>query len=187
VGRNTCAQIALALRDEINDLEKAGIRIIQVDEAALREGLPLRKEDWKYYLDWAVRAFRIAVSGVQDSTQIHTHMCYSNFNDIIASIAAMDADVITIETSRSDMALLDVFKSFDYPNAIGTGVYDIHSPNVPSIEHITTLMKLASQRVPAERLWINPGCGLKTRDWEEVKESLWVMVQAAKQLRDSSV
>jgi len=184
---DTCAQIALALRDEVNDLEKAGIRIIQVDEAALREGLPLRKEDWKHYLDWAVRAFRIAVSGVQDSTQIHTHMCYSNFNDIIASIAAMDADVITIETSRSDMALLDVFKSFDYPNAIGPGVYDIHSPNVPGIEEITGLIKLANQRIPAERLWVNPDCGLKTRDWEEVKESLWVMVQAAKQLRDSSV
>jgi len=184
---DTCAQIALALRDEINDLEKAGIRIIQVDEAALREGLPLRKEDWKHYLDWAVRAFRITVSGVQDSTQIHTHMCYSNFNDIIASLAAMDADVITIETSRSDMALLDVFKAFDYPNAIGPGVYDIHSPNMPSSEHIISLMKLANQRIPAEHLWVNPDCGLKTRGWKEVKESLRVMVQAAKQLREDSI
>ena len=180
---DTCAQIALALRDEVNDLEKVGIRIIQVDEAALREGLPLRKEDWQHYLDWAVRAFRIAVSGVQDSTQIHTHMCYSNFNDIIAAIAAMDADVITIETSRSDMALLDVFKSFDYPNAIGPGVYDIHSPNVPSIEHISTLMQLASQRIPAQRLWINPDCGLKTRAWKEVEKALTVMVDAARKLR----
>ena len=180
---DTCTQIALALRDEVNDLEKAGIRIIQVDEAALREGLPLRKEDWQDYLDWAVRSFRITVSGVQDSTQIHTHMCYSNFNDIITALAAMDADVITIETSRSDMALLDVFRSFDYPNAIGPGVYDIHSPNIPSIEHICSLISNAGERIPKERLWINPDCGLKTRSWKEVEAALTVMADAAKKLR----
>ncbi len=182
---DTCSQIALALRDEVNDLERAGIRVIQVDEAALREGLPLRKVGWGHYLDWAVRAFRIAVSGVGDNTQIHTHMCYSDFNDIIASIAAMDADVITIETSRSDMALLDVFEAFSYPNEIGPGVYDIHSPNVPTIKHIVTLMQQATRRIPAERLWINPDCGLKTRNWEEVKKALRIMVQAAAFMRKS--
>ena len=137
---DTCLQIALALQDEVLDLEKAGVRIIQVDEAALREGLPLRKSDWDDYLAWAVKAFRVTVSAVKDNTQIHTHMCYSNFNDIITSIAAMDADVITIETSRSDMELLDVFKSFAYPNEIGPGVYDIHSPNIPTKEQIVLLI-----------------------------------------------
>jgi len=180
----TCTQIALALRDEVLDLERAGIRIIQIDEAALREGLPLRKGEWKTYLQWAVRAFRITAGGVADETQIHTHMCYSEFNDIIESIADMDADVITIETSRSDMELLDVFKDFDYPNEIGPGVYDIHSPNVPTLEDIVSLMEKAAQRIPAERLWVNPDCGLKTRGWPEVETALENMVAAARELRD---
>ncbi len=182
----TCAQIALALRDEVQDLEAAGIGIIQIDEAALREGLPLRKADWKTYLDWAVRAFRISASGVADVTQIHTHMCYSEFNDIIDAIADMDADVITIETSRSDMELLDVFEDFHYPNEIGPGVYDIHSPNVPEIAQIVSLMEKAAQRIPAERLWINPDCGLKTRGWPEVERALKNMVSAAKTLREKA-
>jgi 5-methyltetrahydropteroyltriglutamate--homocysteine methyltransferase len=179
----TCLQVALALRDEVKDLETAGIKIIQIDEAALREGLPLRKSAWKEYLEWAVQAFRITASDVSDSTQIHTHMCYSEFNDIIESIAAMDADVITIETSRSDMELLDVFEDFHYPNEIGPGVYDIHSPNVPEIEQIVELMKKAAQRIPAERLWINPDCGLKTRGWPESEQALENMVRAAQTLR----
>ncbi|HEX21879.1 MAG TPA: 5-methyltetrahydropteroyltriglutamate--homocysteine S-methyltransferase, partial [Chromatiales bacterium] len=182
----TCEQIALALRDEVQDLQAVGIGIIQIDEAALREGLPLRKADWKRYLDWAVRAFRITASGVDDVTQIHTHMCYSEFNDIIASIAEMDADVITIETSRSDMELLDVFEDFHYPNEIGPGVYDIHSPNVPEIAQIVSLMEKAAQRIPAERLWINPDCGLKTRGWPEVERALENMVSAAEVLREKA-
>ncbi|HHH42679.1 MAG TPA: 5-methyltetrahydropteroyltriglutamate--homocysteine S-methyltransferase [Gammaproteobacteria bacterium] len=179
----TCAQIALALRDEVLDLEKAGIHIIQIDEAALREGLPLRKQEWQEYLDWAVHAFRLCAGGVADKTQIHTHMCYSEFNDIIEAIARMDADVITIETSRSDMELLDVFEDFEYPNEIGPGVYDIHSPNVPTVEAMVGLMEKAAQRIPAERLWINPDCGLKTRDWPEVEQALKNMRAAATQLR----
>jgi len=178
----TCLQLALAIRDEVLDLEAAGIKIIQIDEAALREGLPLRKSQWKTYLDWAIKAFRITANGVADDTQIHTHMCYSEFNDIIAAIAAMDADVITIETSRSDMELLDVFDEFQYPNEIGPGVYDIHSPNIPSVESMVNLMRKASQRIPAERLWVNPDCGLKTRNWEEVRPALLNMVAASKQL-----
>ncbi|HTU57338.1 MAG TPA: 5-methyltetrahydropteroyltriglutamate--homocysteine S-methyltransferase, partial [Polyangiales bacterium] len=158
----SCYQLALAIREEVLDLEKAGVRIIQIDEAALREGLPLRRSEWQEYLRWAVGAFRITANGVEDGTQIHTHMCYSEFNDIIESIAAMDADVITIETSRSDMELLEAFKSFEYPNEIGPGVYDIHSPNVPTEQQIVALMKKAAERVPAERLWVNPDCGLKT-------------------------
>lgn len=181
---DTAEQIALALRDEVADLEKAGINIIQIDEAALREGLPLRKKDWSEYLNWAVRAFRLTAGVANDATQIHTHMCYSEFNDIIQSIADMDADVITIETSRSDMELLDAFENFAYPNEIGPGVYDIHSPNIPSTQHITDLMKKAAQRIPVERLWINPDCGLKTRQWPEVKEALARMVESAHQLRD---
>lgn len=179
----TCLQVALALRDEVIDLESEGIRIIQIDEAALREGLPLRKAEWKEYLEWAVKAFRITASVVDDSTQIHTHMCYSEFNDIIEAIAAMDADVITIETSRSDMELLDVFEDFHYPNEIGPGVYDIHSPNVPEIDQIVELMQKAAQRIPAERLWINPDCGLKTRNWPESEQALENMVSAASTLR----
>jgi len=179
----SCYQLALAIREEVLDLEQAGINVIQIDEAALREGLPLRKAQWQEYLDWAVESFRITANGVTDDTQIHTHMCYSEFNDIIKSIADMDADVITIETSRSDMELLDAFKSFEYPNEIGPGVYDIHSPNIPNEEYMVKLMKLAAERVPAERLWVNPDCGLKTRQWSEVLPALTNMVQAAKALR----
>ncbi|MDP8568337.1 5-methyltetrahydropteroyltriglutamate--homocysteine S-methyltransferase [Methylophilus aquaticus] len=179
----SCYQLALAIREEVLDLEKAGIHIIQIDEAALREGLPLRKSEWKQYLQWAVEAFRITANGVADETQIHTHMCYSEFNDIIAAIADMDADVITIETSRSDMELLDAFDDFNYPNEIGPGVYDIHSPNIPTEQHIVQLMQKAAERVPAERLWVNPDCGLKTRQWSEVIPALRNMVAAAKALR----
>ncbi len=181
---DTCYQIALAIRDEVLDLEAAGIGIIQIDEAALREGLPLRKSQWQEYLNWAIKAFRITANGVKDDTQIHTHMCYSEFNDIIQAIADMDADVITIETSRSDMELLDVFDAFDYPNEIGPGVYDIHSPNIPSVESMVELMKKASQRIPAQRLWVNPDCGLKTRHWDEVKPALNNMIQASKLLAE---
>ena len=179
----SCYQLALAIREEVLDLEKAGVRIIQIDEAALREGLPLRKSQWQAYLDWAVESFRIVANGVRDETQIHTHMCYSEFNDIIAAIAEMDADVITIETSRSDMELLDVFDGFNYPNQIGPGVYDIHSPNIPSQDHIVTLMRKAAERIPAERLWVNPDCGLKTRQWNEVIPALTNLVSAARTLR----
>ncbi|MFL9994978.1 5-methyltetrahydropteroyltriglutamate--homocysteine S-methyltransferase [Paraburkholderia sediminicola] len=181
----SCYQLALAIREEVLDLEKAGVRVIQIDEAALREGLPLRKSQWQEYLDWAVKSFRITANGVDDETQIHTHMCYSEFNDIIASIADMDADVITIETSRSDMELLDAFDNFNYPNEIGPGVYDIHSPNIPTEAHIVQLMKKAAERIPAQRLWVNPDCGLKTRQWEEVIPALTNMVAAAKTLRAS--
>ncbi|HFD79487.1 MAG TPA: 5-methyltetrahydropteroyltriglutamate--homocysteine S-methyltransferase [Gammaproteobacteria bacterium] len=180
---DTCDQIALALRDEVLDLERAGIRVIQIDEAALREGLPLRRADWPSYLGRAVRAFRLSAAGVADDTQIHTHMCYSEFNDIIESIAAMDADVITIETSRSDMALLEVFERFEYPNEIGPGVYDIHSPNVPEVRDMVALLRRAAQHIPAERLWVNPDCGLKTRAWPEVEAALANMVEAARILR----
>lgn len=181
----SCYQLALAIREEVLDLEKAGICVIQIDEAALREGLPLRRSQWNEYLHWAVESFRITANGVQDETQIHTHMCYSEFNDIIASIADMDADVITIETSRSDMELLDAFDNFNYPNEIGPGVYDIHSPNIPSQENIVQLMRKAAQRIPAERLWVNPDCGLKTRNWGEVIPALKNMVEAAKILREA--
>ncbi len=182
----TCKQLALAIRDEVLDLEKAGIRIIQIDEAALREGLPLRKSQWQEYLSWAIESFRITANGVQDSTQIHTHMCYSEFNDIIAAIAKMDADVITIETSRSDMELLDAFENFQYPNEIGPGVYDIHSPNIPEQAHIVSLMQKAAERIPAQRLWVNPDCGLKTRQWGEVIPALQAMVAAAQELRQAA-
>jgi 5-methyltetrahydropteroyltriglutamate--homocysteine methyltransferase len=176
-------QLALAIRDEVVDLESAGIKIVQIDEAAFREGLPLRRAQWNEYLDWAVQAFRLCASGVRDETQIHTHMCYSEFNDVIESIAAMDADVITIETSRSDMELLEAFKAFDYPNDIGPGVYDIHSPQVPDKAQMVKLMNKAVQRIPAERLWVNPDCGLKTRAWPETEAALVNMVAAARQLR----
>lgn len=180
----TCTQIALAIRDEVVDLEKAGIRIIQIDEPAIREGLPLRKADWQNYLHWAVRAFRISASGVQDDTQIHTHMCYSEFNDIIQNIADMDADVITIECSRSQMELLDAFADFKYPNEIGPGVYDIHSPRVPAKEEMVFLLEKARSVIPSAQLWVNPDCGLKTRHWEETKKALTEMVAAAKVLRE---
>ncbi|KAB8041527.1 5-methyltetrahydropteroyltriglutamate--homocysteine S-methyltransferase [Janthinobacterium aquaticum] len=181
----SCYQLALAIRAEVLDLEQAGIRIIQIDEAALREGLPLRKAQWAQYLHWAIESFRITANGVADETQIHTHMCYSEFNDIIADIAGMDADVITIETSRSDMELLDAFDSFNYPNQIGPGVYDIHSPNIPSQQQIVQLMQKAAERIPPERLWVNPDCGLKTRGWQEVIPALANMVAAAKTLRSA--
>ncbi|KAB0550959.1 5-methyltetrahydropteroyltriglutamate--homocysteine S-methyltransferase [Pseudomonas argentinensis] len=176
-------QLALALRDEVVDLEAAGIKIIQIDEAAFREGLPLRQAEWQRYLDWATESFRLCASGVRDETQIHTHMCYSEFNDVIESIAAMDADVITIETSRSDMELLQAFEAFEYPNEIGPGVYDIHSPRVPDTAEMVKLMRKAVQRIPAERLWVNPDCGLKTRGWPETEAALVNMVAAARQLR----
>jgi len=178
-----CRQIALAIRDEVADLEAAGAGMIQIDEAALREGLPLRKSEWTAYLDWAVEAFRLCSSGVQDETQIHTHMCYSEFNDIIDAIGAMDADVISIETSRSKMELLDAFRDYRYPNEIGPGVYDIHSPRVPDIEEMTSLLKLARKRLSDTQIWINPDCGLKTRKWEEVRPALANMVAAARELR----
>lgn len=176
-------QLALAIRDEVVDLEEAGIRIVQIDEAAFREGLPLRRAEWQHYLDWASEAFRLTASGVRDETQIHTHMCYSEFNDVIESIAAMDADVITIETSRSDMELLDAFEAFAYPNEIGPGVYDIHSPRVPDSAEMAALLRKAAERIPAERLWVNPDCGLKTRAWPETEAALVNMVAAARQLR----
>jgi 5-methyltetrahydropteroyltriglutamate--homocysteine methyltransferase len=179
----TCMQIAFAIRDEVSDLEKANIKVIQIDEPAFREGLPLRKENWRAYLDWAVKAFRIASTNVDDETQIHTHMCYSEFNDIIEDIAAMDADVITIETSRSQMELLDVFAAFKYPNDIGPGVYDIHSPRVPSKEEMIALIEKAIKVIPAKQIWINPDCGLKTRNWPETKAALKAMIDAAKELR----
>lgn len=179
----TAYQIALAIRDEVEDLENAGIKIIQIDEPAIREGLPLRKMGWSDYLDWAIRAFRISSSGVADETQIHTHMCYSEFNDIIRDIADMDADVITIECSRSQMELLDAFGEFNYPNDIGPGVYDIHSPRVPSREEMTFLLQKAKEFIPAQNLWVNPDCGLKTRHWPETMEALIQMVGAAKELR----
>nr|MBF0685921.1 5-methyltetrahydropteroyltriglutamate--homocysteine S-methyltransferase [Pseudomonas sp.] len=176
-------QLALAIRDEVCDLEAAGTRIVQIDEAAFREGLPLRRAAWKGYLDWAVEAFRLCASGVGDETQIHTHMCYSEFNDVIESIAAMDADVITIETSRSHMELLEAFRAFDYPNDIGPGVYDIHSPRVPETEQMVRLLQKAAEHIPAERLWVNPDCGLKTRGWPETEAALVNMVAAARRLR----
>lgn len=179
----TARQLALAIRDEVRDLEAAGIRVIQIDEPALREGLPLRRADWPAYLAWAVNAFRLSAAGVADQTQIHTHMCYAEFNDILPSIAAMDADVITIETSRSAMELLAGFGAFDYPNEIGPGVYDIHSPRVPTVEAMTRLLERACEVIPPERLWVNPDCGLKTRGWPETEAALANMVTATRQLR----
>lgn len=181
--KDTALQLALAIREEVLDLEAAGLKIIQIDEAALREGLPLRQSDWAGYLDWAIDAFRLAANGVKDETQVHTHMCYSEFNDILGAITRMDADVITIETSRSDMALLEAFKEKSYPNDIGPGVYDIHSPNIPEPQDIVALIGKAAERIPAERLWVNPDCGLKTRGWGEVVPALENMVRAAKALR----
>lgn len=180
----TAFQIALAIRDEVADLERAGIGMIQIDEPAFREGLPLKRAEWQDYLDWAGRAFRLSASVVGDDTQIHTHMCYSEFNDILAAIAALDADVITIETSRSDMELLDGFAAFRYPNEIGPGVYDIHSPRVPDAAEMIRLLEKALAVIPAERLWVNPDCGLKTRAWREVEAALAHMVEAAHVLRE---
>jgi len=182
--RDTCRQIALAIRDEVMDLEKAGVKLIQIDEAALREGLPIRKSEWQAYLDWAVEAFRLTASGVGAATQIHTHMCYSEFNDIIGAVAAMDADVISIETSRSAMELLDAFANFSYPNDIGPGVYDIHSPRIPSQQEMEALLEKALKVLEPQQLWVNPDCGLKTRGWAEVKPALVSMVAAAKAVRN---
>lgn len=181
--RDTCMQIAFAIRDEVVDLEKSGIKIIQIDEPAIREGLPLRRENWEAYLNWAVECFRVSASGVKDETQIHTHMCYSEFNDIIKNIAAMDADVITIETSRSQMELLDAFVDFNYPNEIGPGVYDIHSPRIPSTHEMVDLLHKAMDVLPVRNIWVNPDCGLKTRRWPETEAALINMVAAAKQVR----
>lgn len=181
--RDTAWQLALALRDEVLDLERAGIRIVQIDEPALREGLPLRREDWKHYLEWSVDAFRLSAAGVRDETQIHTHMCYAEFNDIVDAIARLDADVITIETSRSNMELLRAFETFHYPAEIGPGVWDIHSRRVPSVAEMTQLMEKAARVLPAENLWVNPDCGLKTRGWPEVKAALVNLVTTAEALR----
>lgn len=180
---DTAFQIALALRDEVLDLEKAGIAAIQIDEPAIREGLPLRREDWQHYLEWSVDAFRLTAAGVRDETQIHTHMCYAEFNDIIEAIARLDADVITIETSRSSMELLEAFISFKYPNEIGPGVWDIHSPRVPAVGEMVRLIEKAARLLPPDNLWVNPDCGLKTRGWPEVKASLANLVEAARVLR----
>jgi 5-methyltetrahydropteroyltriglutamate--homocysteine methyltransferase len=179
----TARQIALAIRDEVQDLEAAGISVIQVDEPALREGLPLRRADWGAYLRWSVDAFRLATAGVADRTQIHTHMCYCEFNDIIAAIAELDADAISIESSRSEMELLEAFRTFRYPNEVGPGLYDIHSPRVPSCEEMTALLEKALQVLPRAQLWVNPDCGLKTRGWPEVEKSLVHMVDAAREMR----
>ena len=180
----TALQLAMALRDEALDLERAGTRVIQVDEPALREGLPLKRRDWPAYLEWAVRAFKLACGGVKDETQIHTHMCYSEFGDILPAIAALDADVITIETARSAMELLDAFAAFRYPNEIGPGVYDIHSPRVPSAQAMQRLLERACEVVAPERLWVNPDCGLKTRAWPETRQALVNMVAAARAVRE---
>jgi len=182
----TSKQIAFAIRDEVADLEAAGIKMIQIDEAAFREGLPLRKSDWKAYLDNAVEDFRITSCCVEDETQIHTHMCYSEFNDVIEEVAAMDADVISIETSRSQMELLEAFVAFKYPNEIGPGVYDIHSPRVPSVDEMVALLEKAKENLSERQIWVNPDCGLKTRGWPEVEEALKNMVEAAKEMRSRS-
>jgi 5-methyltetrahydropteroyltriglutamate--homocysteine methyltransferase len=179
----TARQIALAIRDEVADLEAAGLRIIQIDEPALREGLPLRLDERSHYLRWAVDAFRLASSGVKDHTQIHTHMCYCDFNDIIDAIAELDADVISIEASRSKMELLDAFTNYKYQNQIGPGVWDIHSPRVPAAEEMVELIRRATEVLPVKNLWVNPDCGLKTRQWQEVTESLQNMVAAARSAR----
>jgi 5-methyltetrahydropteroyltriglutamate--homocysteine methyltransferase len=181
----TCRQIALAIRDEVSDLEAAGVSIIQIDEPAIREGLPLRRADWPIYLAWSVDAFRLASSGVNDTTQIHTHMCYSEFNDMMDAIVRMDADVISIECSRSRMELLDAFERVQYPNGIGPGVYDIHSPRVPAEAEMEELLNKALRVLSLQQLWVNPDCGLKTRGWEEVGLALAGMVETAKRVRST--
>ena len=183
----TSLQIALALRDEVVDLQNGGIGMIQIDEPAFREGLPLKAANWPEYLDWAVKSFRITAAGVTDATQIHTHMCYSEFNDILPWIAQMDADVITVETSRSDMKLLDGFGKFLYPNDIGPGVYDIHAPRLPRVEEMTRLLRKAREVIPDKQLWVNPDCGLKTRSWAETEQALRNMVEAAIILRNENI
>jgi 5-methyltetrahydropteroyltriglutamate--homocysteine methyltransferase len=180
----TARQIALAIRDEVADLEAAGVSVIQIDEPAMREGLPLRRKDWQGYLDWAVECFRLASSGVRSETQIHTHMCYSEFNDIIESIGGMDADVISMESSRSQMELLEAFEAYRYPNEIGPGVYDIHSPRVPGADEMRGLLHAATKYLSPDQIWVNPDCGLKTRRWEEVRPALTNMVHAAQAIRE---
>jgi 5-methyltetrahydropteroyltriglutamate--homocysteine methyltransferase len=182
---DTAYQIALAVRDEVRDLEAAGLPIIQIDEPALREALPLRKADWKECLDWEVRAFKLAAAGVKDGTQIHTHMCYCDFGEIMEYIARMDADVISLEASRSRMELLDSFREFAYPNGMGPGVWDIHSPRIPDQGEMEVLLRKALEALPPGNLWVNPDCGLKTRRWEEVEPALRNMVSAAMSLRRS--
>ncbi|HEU5382768.1 MAG TPA: hypothetical protein VFV38_45760 [Ktedonobacteraceae bacterium] len=179
----TCRQLALALSDEVADLERAGLRVIQIDEAALREGLPLRRSQWDAYLAWAVACFHLTTAGAGPATQIHTHMCYSTFNDIIAAIAALDADVISLENSRSGGELLKVFRQTSYEKGIGPGVYDIHSPRLPSIGEIEQMLRATLQVLPASQVWVNPDCGLKTRTWEEVMPALEHMVAAARNVR----
>jgi len=179
----TGTQIALCLRDEVNDLESAGIKIIQIDEPALREGLPLHKSAQNQYLQWAVNCFRLACGGADDRTQIHTHMCYGEFADIMKAIVQMDADVISIEASRSGMEVLKHFSDFSYPNEIGPGIYDIHSPRIPTVEEYINLITKALKVLPAEKLWINPDCGLKTRNWDEVIPALKNMIEATTQTR----
>jgi 5-methyltetrahydropteroyltriglutamate--homocysteine methyltransferase len=181
--RDTCVQIALAIQDEVVDLEAAGAAIIQVDEAALREGLPLRKADQDEYVRWAIDCFRLTAAPARPDTQIHTHMCYSEFAEMIAHIARLDADVLSVEASRSGMDLLEVFRDFDYPGEIGPGVYDIHSPRVPTVDEIVGLLNLAEARLDWEQLWVNPDCGLKTRGWDETREALANMVEAARRQR----
>jgi len=176
-------QIALAISDEVEDLIASGTQIIQIDEPAIREGMPVKHSQWQHYLDWATASFCLSAAKAPASTQIHTHMCYSEFNDILPAIIALDADVLTVETSRSNMALLDAFDKQAYPNDLGPGVYDIHSPNVPSVEWMVNLLEKAQDYIPQERLWVNPDCGLKTRGWHETKLALENMVLAAKQLR----
>ena len=183
---DTCRQIALAIRDEVHDLEAAGVRVIQIDEPAFREGLPLRKADRPEYLRWAVECFRLASSGVADATQIHTHMCYSEFNHILEAVAALDADVISIETARSNMELLAAFRDSKYPNEIGPGVYDIHSPQIPSTQAMQSLLQKALEVLRPEQLWVNPDCGLKTRTWEEIRPSLKNMIAAAQAISKAS-
>jgi 5-methyltetrahydropteroyltriglutamate--homocysteine methyltransferase len=183
----TCRQLALAIRDETIDLEAAGIRVIQIDEPALREGLPLRAEQRPDYLRWAVNAFRLASSGVRDDTQVHTHMCYSAFDDIMHDIAALDADVLSIETSRSNMELLETFADVDYTNAVGPGVYDVHSPAVPATADIEALLHKVLMVLAPDQVWVNPDCGLKTRRWEEVRPALRAMVAAAGHVRRALV
>ncbi len=182
--KDTAYQLALCIRDEVQDLEAAGIGIIQIDEPALREGLPLHSSQRPDYLRWAVQAFRLATSGVDDETQIHTHMCYSDFNEIIEAIAGLDADVISIEASRSDVELLNAFVDYRYPNDIGPGVYDIHSPRVPSADEMKQRLRQMAEVLRIEQLWVNPDCGLKTRQWPEVEASLQNMVLAAQKLRE---
>jgi 5-methyltetrahydropteroyltriglutamate--homocysteine methyltransferase len=181
--RDIAMQIALAIRAEVADLQEAGIRVIQIDEPALREAMPLKAGEWGGYLEWAVQAFRVAASSASASTQVHTHMCYSEFGDILPAIAAMDADVVTLEASRSEMDVLDAFRDFDYPNEVGPGIYDIHSPRVPDEREIAALLRKALEVIPPERLWINPDCGLKTRGWEETRRALANMVAAARTVR----